>query len=842
MLTDADGLAHMGADVTVPVLVRPDPRSVLGGLAATVYGNPSQHLRVIGVTGTSGKTTTTYLVEAGLRAADRVAGLIGTVGIRIAGEDLPSTLTTPEAPDLQALLALMVEQGVDTVVMEVSSHALSLGRVDGVEFAVGGFTNLSRDHLDFHPTMEDYFDTKARLFAPGSPTHAAASVVCVDDDAGRAMAALAPDPVTVSATGATPTGASRTSARSSAARRSSSPSIPPACTTGCASGCPAATTSRTACSRRRCWTRSGCHPNRPRQGCGMRGCRAGWSPSTAARTSLRWSTTRTSPGRCAPCWRRCASRPTGRVAVVFGAGGNRDPGKREPMGRVAAELADLVVVTDDNPRDEEPAAIRSAIVAGAAGGPAQVVEIGDRREAIDHAVAWARAGDVVLIAGKGHEAGQTSHGQTRPFDDRDELAGSPRGAGIPRMIDLTLAQIADIVGGELADISAADAAATRVTGTVEFDSRAVTPGGLFLALPGARSDGHDFAAAAVAAGAVGVLAARPVGVPAIVVKPRTDAGTDTAAGVLEHDTDGSGAAVLAALARLAAAVAAELVAGGLTIVGITGSSGKTSTKDLVAAVLAPLGEVVAPPGSFNNELGTPWTVLRAEEDTDYLVLEMSARHPGNIAALAAIAPPSIAVVLNVGTAHLGEFGSREAIARTKAELPQAVPPSGVVILNADDDAVAAMADQTAARVVRVSRSPGADVWAGPVTLDEVARPRFTMHAAGRRDRRSRWRCTATTRCPMRCARPRSRWSAERRGAQVAAALAGAGPVSQAPHARQHPRRRRHRHRRRLQRQPGFHAGRPEVAGLDGPSGRRSPAQLGGARRDGRARRRRDIGA
>jgi len=295
------------------------------------------------------------------------------------------------------------------------------------------------------------------------------------------------------------------------------------------------------------------------------------------------------------------------------------------------------------------------------------------------------------------------------------------------MIDLSIAQIADIVGGRLADITPDQAAETRVTGTVEFDSRAVTPGGLFLALPGARSDGHDFAAAAVCAGAVAVLAARPVGVPAIVVAP--EPAVDSAASVLEHDTDGSGAAVLAALARLAAAVAAELVDGGLTIVGITGSSGKTSTKDLLAAVLAPLGEVVAPPGSFNNELGHPWTVLRATESTDYLVLEMSARHPGNIAELASIAPPSIAVVLNVGTAHLGEFGSREAIAATKAELPQAVPSSGVVILNVDDTAVAAMADQTAARVVRVGRTAGADVWAGPVTLDALARPRFTMHAA-----------------------------------------------------------------------------------------------------------------
>jgi UDP-N-acetylmuramoyl-tripeptide--D-alanyl-D-alanine ligase len=344
------------------------------------------------------------------------------------------------------------------------------------------------------------------------------------------------------------------------------------------------------------------------------------------------------------------------------------------------------------------------------------------------------------------------------------------------MIDLTVAQIADIVGGELADISAADAAALHVTGTVEFDSRRVTSGGLFLALPGARADGHDHAASAVAAGAVAVLAARPVGVPAIVVRParRTAPGL---AGVLEHDADGSGAAVLSALAKLAAAVAAELVAGGLTIVAITGSSGKTSTKDLLAAVLEPLGEVVAPPGSFNNELGHPWTVLRATGNTDYLILELSARHPGNIAELAAIAPPAIGVVLNVGTAHLGEFGSREAIAKTKSELPQAIPRSGVVVLNVDDPAVAAMADVTAARVVRVSRAGPADVWAGPVTLDELARPQFTLHCADTAiDVRlavhgdhqvSNALCAAAV--ALECGA-----SAE----QVATALAGAGPVSQ----------------------------------------------------------------
>jgi len=296
------------------------------------------------------------------------------------------------------------------------------------------------------------------------------------------------------------------------------------------------------------------------------------------------------------------------------------------------------------------------------------------------------------------------------------------------VITLTVARLAEIVGGRLTDISAGEAEATRVTGTVEFDSRAVTPGGIFLALPGARSDGHDFAAAAVQSGAAVVLAARPVGVPAIVVPPAP--ALDAHAGVLEHDVDGSGAAVLAALATLAGAVAADLVAGGLRIVGITGSSGKTSTKDLIAAVLRPLGEVVAPPGSFNNELGHPWTVLRATPQTDFLVLEMSARHRGNIAALARIARPAIAAVLNVGTAHLGEFGSREMIAATKAELVQAVPASGVVILNADDSVVAAMAARTPARVVTFGRSAAADIRADDVELDELARASFTLRAGG----------------------------------------------------------------------------------------------------------------
>jgi UDP-N-acetylmuramoyl-L-alanyl-D-glutamate--2,6-diaminopimelate ligase len=451
VLTDQAGAAVMaGAGVDVPVLVHPTPRAVLGELAAAVYGRPSEHVRVIGVTGTSGKTTTTHLVEAGLRAAGRVVGLIGTVGIRIDGRDEPSALTTPEAPDLQALLAVMVERGIDTVVMEVSSHALTQGRVDAMHFAVGGFTNLSRDHLDFHPTMEAYLDAKAKLFDPQSSTHADLSVVCVDDEGGRTIAARAEHPVTVSASGADADWRVE-EIRSVEGGGQEFLAVDPSgvhhglrtCLPGHynVANCLLATALLDAV---------GVSPEQAAPGLRTATVPGRLQPIDLGQGFLALVDYAHKPGalravletlrallgaECPPARGGERSDPggqtSGRLAVVFGAGGNRDQGKRAPMGSTAAELADLVVVTDDNPRDEDPADIRAAIVQGAVGTDAEIVEIGDRRAAIEFAVGWAREGDVVLVAGKGHEAGQTSHGRTRPFDDRDELARALHALGFP---------------------------------------------------------------------------------------------------------------------------------------------------------------------------------------------------------------------------------------------------------------------------------------------------------------------------------------------------------------------------------------------------------------------------
>lgn len=266
------------------------------------------------------------------------------------------------------------------------------------------------------------------------------------------------------------------------------------------------------------------------------------------------------------------------------------------------------------------------------------------------------------------------------------------------MIPLPLARIAEITSGALAGM--ADPRAV-VRGPVVIDSRAVEPGSLFVAIKGTRSDGHDFAAGAVEAGAVAVLASRPVDAPAVVVGD-----------------------ILAALAALATAVAAELPQA--TVIGVTGSAGKTTTKDLLARLAARLGPTIAPVESFNNEIGHPLTVMRADEDTRYLVLELSARHAGHIADLARIAPPKIGVVLNVGTAHLGVFGGKEAIAQAKGELVEALPPDGVAVLNADDPLVAGMAGRTAARVTWFGRGPQAVVRAEEVTLDERGRAHFVL--------------------------------------------------------------------------------------------------------------------
>jgi UDP-N-acetylmuramoyl-L-alanyl-D-glutamate--2,6-diaminopimelate ligase len=373
-------------------------------------------MRMIGVTGTQGKTTTTRLAEGGLQAIGVRAGVIGTVGTRIAGEEVKTALTTPEAPDLHALFAVMREREVAACAMEVSSHALVMGRVDGVVFDVAVFLNLGRDHLDFHADEEDYYRAKASLF---TPERARLALVCVDDDHGRRLAGETGLRVrTFSTRGrdADWTVADLRPGPAGTAFRILGPGVDAAggvplpgafnVTNALAAVAACAEVGLDAAAVARAIAEGGGVPGR------FERIEAG-QPFTVVVDYAH------KPDAVEAALESLRPLADGRLIVVLGAGGDRDPGKRPIMGRLAAELADVVVVTDDNPRTEDPAAIRAAVLEGARAGTAEVVEEGDRRAAIAEALRLAGPGDIVVVAGKGHETGQEVKGTVHPFDDRE---------------------------------------------------------------------------------------------------------------------------------------------------------------------------------------------------------------------------------------------------------------------------------------------------------------------------------------------------------------------------------------------------------------------------------------
>ncbi len=430
VLTDEAG-AGVAAATGVPVVVADDPRALLGDLAAGVHGHPARELVSVGVTGTNGKTTTTYFVDAALRTQHPVTALLGTVELRIGERAIESPRTTVEAPALHALLRLAREEGAGAVTMEVSSHALALGRVHGMTFDVVGFTNLQRDHLDFHGDMEGYFADKARLFAPGQ---AARGVVVVDDDWGRRLVAEAAIPVESVAThvgspaagtadwavveatsGLDGVGSTFTLRGPDGARHPAASPLP-----GLVNVSNAALAIVLA------------H-------------RAG-VPLDAAIAAV--GTAHAIPGRMERVVERGEARPLalvdyahtpdalvlaleavrpitpGRLILVFGSDGDRDQGKRPIMGAIGARLADVLVVTDENPRSEDPASIRAQILAGARDerrDGTDIHEATSRAEAIRAALALADDKDTIIITGKGHEPTQEIAGVFHRYNDRDVL-------------------------------------------------------------------------------------------------------------------------------------------------------------------------------------------------------------------------------------------------------------------------------------------------------------------------------------------------------------------------------------------------------------------------------------
>nr|WP_246095229.1 UDP-N-acetylmuramoyl-L-alanyl-D-glutamate--2,6-diaminopimelate ligase [Streptomyces roseicoloratus] len=423
VLTDPAG-AERAAATGLPVLVVEDPRGRMGELAAEIYGRPGADLLQIGITGTSGKTTTAYLVEGGLRGAGRATGLVGTVEMRIGDERIKSERTTPEATDLQALFAVMRERGVEAVAMEVSSHALVLGRVDGCVFDVAVFNNLSPEHMEFHSDMEDYFQAKARLF---TPERSRRGVVNLDDEYGRRLAKEAAVPVVTFSAGGDPNADWRAEDVVTGAADSTFTVVGPdgvriAATAplpgpfNVANTLAAIVTLATA----------GVDPQTAADGvAAVPGVPGRLEKVDAGQPFLAVVDYAHKTDAVESVLRSLREVTRGKLHVVIGCGGDRDTTKRGPMGAAAARLADTAVLTSDNPRSEDPLAILTAMLAGASEVPAyqrgEVLVDADRAAAIAAAVARAEPGDTVLVAGKGHEQGQEAAGVVRPFDDRQVL-------------------------------------------------------------------------------------------------------------------------------------------------------------------------------------------------------------------------------------------------------------------------------------------------------------------------------------------------------------------------------------------------------------------------------------
>lgn len=432
ILSDAEGRRILAdAGDTRPIIVVDDVRSVLGQVSDAIYDHPSRSFTLIGITGTSGKTTTSYMVEQGLLNAGYKVGLIGTTGTRINGEAVPSHLTTPEAPMLNRIFSHMRERGVDYVVMEVSSHALMLGRVAGVDFDVAAFTNLSQDHLDFHPTMEDYFEAKALFFDPASPQHARCSVVCVDDSWGARMAQRAGECTITVATHGESADVTATAPQVAASgtqrfeltidNQVVEVTVPIPGRFNVANAAVAIT----------CAHAAGADTSAVVHGIADVTVPGRMETIDEGQDFLAVVDYAHKPGAIAEVLDTLRGQVSGRIAAVIGAGGDRDSTKRPIMGAEAVKRADLVVITDDNPRSEDPAAIREQVARGAEEQRDQPVDgqrdnveirtIGGRRDAIRAAVDWAGSGDAIVVCGKGHETGQLINGVTYHFDDREEV-------------------------------------------------------------------------------------------------------------------------------------------------------------------------------------------------------------------------------------------------------------------------------------------------------------------------------------------------------------------------------------------------------------------------------------
>lgn len=641
-------------DPGLPLIQVEDPRLVLAKSAARFHG--AQPDTMVAVTGTAGKTSVASFTRQIWERAGLAAAMIGTTGVVSPKRTEYAQLTTPDPVYLHQLLGELADEGVTHGAMEASSHGLDQRRLDGVRLTAGAFTNLGRDHLDYHPTVEAYFEAKMRLFDTLLPDGAPAIIFADDVWSERAMEVARKAGLSVLGVGRN--GDFLTLKRVEHQRHQQvaeihhegaiyQVTVPLAGDFQLSNALVAAGLAI------------------------VTGVPVG--EAIAALEHLHGA-----PGRLelvgttdegVPAYVDYAHKPdaleqvlqsirpftTGRIVLVFGCGGDRDKGKRPIMGEIASRLADVVIVTDDNPRSEDPATVRAEILAATAG----ATEISDRGEAIDHAVSLLEQGDTLVVAGKGHEQGQTVGDNVLHFSDHEAVQQS-----IAALADRQwLWSITDLV----------DAMNGRPVGEmpggikgISIDSRTANAGDAFFAIKGDRFDGHDFASAALANGA-SLLVVSEAKLPAL--------GRLHAPMIVVDN-------VLAAMGRLGVASRARSKA---QIIAVTGSVGKTTTKEMLRHVLSQQGHVHASAASFNNHWGVPLTLARMPRETQFGVFEIGMNHAGEIRPLVKMVRPHVAIVTAIAAAHLGHFSGLGEIAAAKAEIFEGLESGGHVLLNRDSE-------------------------------------------------------------------------------------------------------------------------------------------------------------
>ena len=654
-------------------IVVENSRIFFGHLCAIWFNHPERRMKLIGVTGTNGKTTLATMIKDILSNKGHRVGFIGTTGALINGKPVEtdgSTPTTPRVYELYKLFYEMAKSGCDCVVMEVSSFALAQNRIGPAKFRIGIFTNLTQDHLDYHGSMENYYEEKKKLFTH----HCETAIINIDDDYGMRLYNELEK-----------TGIERISCSANGSHADLS-----------------ANSIKFVDGATKFWVTSA-QKNYPFS-LNMIGTYNVSNAVQAIAACLRLNLGMTSVMSSVASFKgvkgRCEIIPTGkdfmvicdyahspdalenmlpnikencrgRLICLFGCGGDRDKTKRPLMAKAAEKYADLLIVTSDNPRNEDPDAIIDDIIDGLSFAK-PYVRITDRKAAIRQAITMAEKGDIIVLAGKGHEDYQILSGGVHiHFDEREIVADILRSYTKKRYNPnihecMTINELLDVTGGRPSNLRNFD---RKITMTSLFsDSRSIIPGGVFIAIKGERFDGHNFAAEAVKKGAAFAITERTVGdVPSIVVKSTRKALLD--------------------LARHFRMKFNPIV------VGVTGSVGKTTTKEMVSLALSAQHSVFKTESNHNNEIGLPFTLFKLNSSCSAAVIEMGMSDFGEIERLSKASHPTICLITNIGYAHIGNLGSQEGILEAKMEIIKGADRKAPLILNGDDPLLARVKEE-----------------------------------------------------------------------------------------------------------------------------------------------------